>query len=152
MMVQRRVFQILPIVVAATIVGVIRVVHNDPWRSNTLLGWLGADVYYPRELSFASDRVMVGLSLVADAGIVLGCCLIALSYLVHRRHSLSLNPDAVKLIGGSFGLVGLTHLTNLATMFTGIYLADLVLRSSAAAVCCVTAAYTTRELLSRARR
>jgi hypothetical protein len=150
--VRRRVLQILPVIVAATIVGVTRIVHNDPWRSNTILGWLGADVYYPRQLAFASDSVMVALSAIADAGIFAGCCLIALSYLIHRKRSLSLNPDAVNLVGASFGLVGLTHLVNLLTMYSGIYLLDLVTRSSAAAACCVTAIYTARELLSRRSR
>jgi hypothetical protein len=151
-LIQRRVLQTLPIIVIATIVGSLRIVHNDPWRSNTVLGWLGSDVYYPRNLLFAGDEFMSVMSEVADMGIWAGCCLTALAYLLHRRHSLSLNPDAVKLIGVSFGAVGLTHLVNVFTMYSGIYLLDLVVRSSAAAACCVTAAYTARELLSRARR
>jgi hypothetical protein len=152
MKVVRRVYLAVPIILAVTIVLASRVIHHDPWHANSILGWMGADIYYPRSLSLLGDWVMVGLSLWADFWIVLGCGIITFSYWVHRNHSLQLNPEAIRLVGGSFGLLGATHLLNMATMFSGIYLVDLMVRSSAAAACCVTAAYTAKALLSRQRR
>jgi hypothetical protein len=148
----RRAYLAIPIILAITIVLAARVVHHDPWRANSVLGWMGADVYYPRNLSLIGDWVMVTLSLVADFGITAGCGIIAFSYWVHRTHSLQLNREAIRMIGASFGLVALTHLVNMATMVVGIYLLDLLIRSSAAAACCVTAAYTAMALLSPPRR
>ena len=152
MIVRRRVFQTIPIIILVAIILASRIVHHDPWRSNSLLGWLGADVYYPRYLSLLGDWVMVYCSVAADLGIAAGCALIAYSYWVHRLHSIQLNSEAVRLISGSVGLLGATHLVNVATMYSGIFLLDLLVRSSAAAACCVTALYTAKALLSRLRR
>jgi len=152
MLVRRRVFQTIPILIALTLVVAWRIVGEDPWRTNTLLGWLGADVYYPRRLSFLGDGVMVALSIMADAGITIGCGLIAYCYWIYRNHSIQLSSEAIRLIAGSFALLGATHLANMATMFAGVYLLDLLIRSSATAACCVTAAYTARALLSLRRR
>lgn len=149
---QRHVYMAIPFLVIVTGVIAARIIHHDPWRTNSVLGWMGADVYYPRSLSLLGDWVMVTLSLAADFGIAAGCGLIAFSYWVHRNHSLQLNHEALILIGASFGLLGLTHLVNMATMYSGIYLLDLLFRSSAAAACCVTALYTAKALLSRTRR
>jgi hypothetical protein len=149
---RRRVYAAIPFL--AVVVGVVvsRIVHHDPWRSNSLLGWLGADVYYPRYLALLGDWVMVWVQLSTDFGIVVGCGLIAYAYWIHRNHSVQLNPEAVRLSGVSFGLLALAHMVNMITMQTGIYLLDIMVRSSAAAACCVTAAYTARALLSRPRR
>jgi hypothetical protein len=149
---QRRVLLAIPFLAVVTGVAVSRIVHHDPWRSNSLLGWLGADVYYPRYLSLLGDWVMVWIQLTTDCGVVIGCGLIAYAYWIHRNHSVQLNPEAVRLIGASFGLLALTHLVNMVTMQSGIYLLDIMVRSSAAAACCVTAAYTAKALLSRPRR
>lgn len=152
MIVRRRVFQFIPFIAIVVAVVSSRIIQHDPWRSNSFLGWLGADVYYPRYLSLLGDWVMVYCSLAADVGIAAGCGLIAYSYWVHRSDSIQLNSEAVRLIGGSIGLVGLTHLVNAATMYSGVFLLDLLVRSSAAAACCVTALYTAQALLSRRRR
>jgi hypothetical protein len=148
----RRVYLAIPIILAVTVVIAVRVIHHDPWRANNILGWIGADVYYPRSLSFAGDWVMVALSLVGDLGIAASCGIITFCYWVHRNHSLQLNPEALRLIGASFGLLSATHLMNMVTMFSGIYLLDLLVRSSAAAACCVTAVFTAKALLARPRR
>jgi hypothetical protein len=151
MLTTRRVYLAIPIILAVTIVLAARIIHHDPWRANSLLGWMGADVYYPRYLSLLGDWVMVTLSLVTDFGITIGCGIIALSYWIHRTHSLQLNKEAIRMIGASFGLLALTHLLNMVTMVSGVYLLDLLVRSSAAAACCVTGAYTAMALLSRPR-
>jgi hypothetical protein len=148
----RRVYWTIPFLVLVTVATATRIIHHDPWRSNSVLGWMGADVYYARNLSLLGDLVMITLSLVADLGIAVGCGLIAFSYWVHRTHSVQLNHEALMLIGASFGLLALTHLVNMITMFSGVYLLDLLVRSSAAAACCVTAFYTAKALLSRMRR
>jgi hypothetical protein len=147
----RRVYWTVPFLVVVTGVIVSRIIHHDPWRTNSVLGWMGADVYSPRSLSLLGDWVMVALSLVADFGISVGCGLIAFSYWVHRNHALQLNHEALMLIGASFGLLALTHLVNMVTMYSGIYLLDLLVRASAGAACCVTALYTAKALLSRPR-
>jgi hypothetical protein len=152
MLTTRRVYLAIPILLVFTVVIAARIIHHDPWRANSFLGWMGADVYYPRNLSLLGDWVMVTLSLTADFGIVVGCGLIAYSYWVHQTHSLQLNPEALRVIGASFGLLALTHLANMATMFTGIYLLDLLVRSSAAAMCCVMGVFTAMALLPRRRR
>jgi hypothetical protein len=149
---RKRVYWTIPFLAVVTFVIASRIIHHDPWRSNTIVGWLGADVYYPRNLSLIGDGVMVALSLTADLGITVGCGLIAFAYWVHRDHSLQLNPEALRLIGASFGLMAATHLVNVATMYSGIYLLDLLTRASAAAACCVTAIYTAKALLFRTRR
>jgi hypothetical protein len=148
---RRRVYAAIPFLAVVGGVLVSRIVHHDPWRSNSLLGWLGADVYYPRYLALLGDWVMVWTQLATDFGIVVGCGLIAYAHWIHRNHSVQLNPEAIRLIGASFGLLAATHLVNMVTMQSGIYLLDIMVRSSAAAACCVTAAYTARALLSRPR-
>src|SRR5215213_4605207 len=148
----RLVYWTIPLLAVVTGVIVTRIIHHDPWRTGSFLGWLGADVYYERSLSLLGDYVMVTLSLTADFGITVGCGVIAFSYWIHRKHSLQLNHEALILIGASFGLLSLTHAVNMITMYSGVYLLDLLVRSSAAAACCVMAFYTAKALLSRPRR
>lgn len=148
----RRVYWAIPFLAIVTGAIASRIIHHDPWRTNTVLGWLGADVYYQRSLSLLGDYVMIALSLTADFGIAVGCGIIAFSYWIHRKESLQLNHEALILTGASFALLALTHVINIATMYSGVYLLDLLVRSSAAAACCVTAFYTAKALLTRPRR
>jgi hypothetical protein len=147
MRVQRRIYWTLPVLAIVAAVLIAATLRHDPWRPDTILGWLGADIYYPRWILFLGDWMMMGLSLLADFCISLGCSIIALSFWLNRPHFVRLNHESMVLYAAVFLSLSVTHLIVMETMFSGVYLLDLMIRSAAASLCMVTAFFTARSLL-----
>jgi len=149
MRIQRRIYWTLPVlgIVAGSLVIALVTKDPEPWRENTLTGWLGADAYYPRRLVFLGDWVMLWLSMLADFSIGVGTALMALSFWLRRRLVIRFNPESSILFAAVFGSVAATHIVVLWTMFVGVYLLDLLVRSAAGSLCMVTAIFTVRALV-----
>lgn len=147
MKVQRRISWIIPVLIVVAGILIFATYRHDPWRTHTLLGWLGADVYYPRWIVYIGDKTMMGLSLMADWGITVGCSAIAWSFFLNRDAVIRLNHESSLLLSSTLAAIGLTHLVATATMFSGIFLLDLLVRSAAASLTIVTAVFTVRALL-----
>lgn len=149
MRVQRRIYWTLPVLGLLAAVLIFLVTQTDPERTHSAAGWLGGDAYYPRWIVYDSDRVMMWLTGLADCAIAAGCGLISYSFWNHRRDQVHFNPESIILFTFMFLSVGLTHLVVTLTFVSGVYLLDLLVRSSAAAMCLVTSAFVSKSLLSR---
>jgi hypothetical protein len=147
MRVQRRIYWTLPVLAIVAAVLVFVTFRHDPWRDGTLTGWFGADIYYPRWILFLGDGMMMSLSLLADLCIGFGCGMIAVSFWVNRANLVRLNHESMVLYAAVFFSLSITHLVVMGTMFSGIFLLDLMIRSAAASLCMVTAFFTARFLL-----
>jgi hypothetical protein len=147
MRVQRRISWTIPVLIVVAAILITVTFRHDPWRSHTVLGWLGADVYYPRWIVYIGDWVMMALTTVADWFIAGGCVAIAFSFYENRNAVIRLNYESTILLSSTFVSIGAAHLVVTATMFSGIYLLDLLVRSAAASLTVVTAIFTVRALL-----
>lgn len=147
MKVQRRISWTIPVLIVVASILIFAVDRHDPWRTHTLLGWLGADVYYPRWIVFIGDRTMMGLSIAADWSIAAGCGAISYSFYANRNAVIRFNHESSLLLSSTLAAIGLTHVVVTATMFSGVYLLDLLVRSAAASLTAVTAVFTVRALL-----
>lgn len=147
MKVQRRIYWALPVLGLLAAVLSFVVTQVDPERSHSAAGWLGADLYYPRWIVYVGDRVMMWTTGVADIAIATGCLIMAYSFWMHRRDQIHFNRESIVLLSALFLSVGLTHLVVTLTFLSGVYLLDLLVRSSAAAMCLVTSGFVARSLL-----
>lgn len=147
MRVTRRVYWTIPVLAVVAIALIVVASNQDPWREPTILGWLGADAYYPRWILFIGDRTMMTVATLADGSIFAACLVIAWSFWKNRNHVIRFNHESMILYAALFLSVGLTHLVVTFTLFSGVYLLDLLVRSAAASLCAVTAGFTVRALL-----
>lgn len=147
MKVQRRISWTIPVLIIVASILIFAVDRHDPWRTHTLLGWFGADIYYPRWIVYIGDKTMMGLTTVADWLIAAGCGAISYSFYANRNAVIRFNHESSLLLSSTLASIGLTHLVVTATMLSGIYLLDLLVRSAAASLTTVTAVFTVRALL-----
>jgi hypothetical protein len=145
--VQRRIFWALPVLAFLAAVLIFIIVQFDPERSKSVLGWLGADFYYPRWVVYVGDHTMMWSTGIADCAIAVACLVISVCFWRRRRAQITFNSESIVLFSYVFLSVGLTHAVITFAFYSGVYLLDLMVRSAAAAMCIVTSGYVARALL-----
>ena len=111
-----------------------------------VLNFLGAERYSQHAICLTNDSLMIFLYVLADLSTWAAYFTIGLALLVTGRL-----PDTtllrMKLLFGAFiFLCGLSHLTMVMTIFSGVYRLDILVRAAMAGVSVVTACLVVQQL------
>jgi hypothetical protein len=117
-----------------------------------LLNFFGAERYSQHAICLTNDPVMIFLYVLADLSTFAAYFAIGISLLVIRQVPRTRIRPSMRLLFGSFiFLCGLSHLTSVVTLFTGVYRLDILIRAAMAAVSVITAGMVVNDYLSDRR-
>ncbi|RUV98334.1 hypothetical protein EOA88_00405 [Mesorhizobium sp. M5C.F.Ca.IN.020.14.1.1] len=114
-----------------------------------ILNFLGAERYTAHSLCLTNDPLILTLYVMADGVTWLSYFAIGISLML-SRHAFDIakaRPTIRLLFGAFIFLCGLSHLTMVMTLFTGIYRLDVMVRVAMGAVSVVTAIVTVNDLV-----
>ncbi|RZN13910.1 hypothetical protein [Bradyrhizobium sp. Leo121] len=106
---------------------------------------LGADRYSQHAICLTNDPVIVFLSVSADLVTAGSYFAIGLSLLYHRTRTVEFSALARGLYGAFIFLCGLSHASEVLTMFSGVYRLDVAISAAMAIVSALTAVLTLGE-------
>lgn len=104
--------------------------------------FLGAERYSQHSLCLTNDPLMLIAYVGSDGMIFVSYMVLGLALLARRKHAIELGSQAVLLYGSFIFLCGLTHLTSIIVLFSGVYRLDVAIKALTAGVSAVTAGYT----------
>lgn len=119
-----------------------------------ILNFLGAERYSQHAICLTNDPLMIFLYVMSDLTTFFSYFAIGLSLLLATRVPPERVRPSMRLLFGAFiFLCGLSHLTSVVTLFSGVYRLDILVRAAMAAVSIVTAVTVVHDYLSgRTRR
>lgn len=119
-----------------------------------ILNFLGAERYSQHAICLTNDPVMIFLYVMSDLTTFVSYFAIGLSLLLATQVPPERVRPSMRLLFGAFiFLCGLSHLTSVVTLFSGVYRLDILVRAAMAAVSVVTAVTVVHDYLSgRTRR
>lgn len=107
---------------------------------NDLLNFFGAERYSQHSICLTNDPVMIFLYVLSDLSTFASYFAIGLALLfVGQVPPGRVRPTMRLLFGAFIFLCGLSHLTSVVTLFSGVYRLDILVRAAMAAVSVVTA-------------
>lgn len=119
-----------------------------------ILDALGASRYMAHSLCLTSDPLIMILYVMADfstfaAYFVIGLTLLYVARSVTRGRVPDFNyrPMTIYLFGAFIFLCGLSHLTMVLTLFSGVYRLDVFIRAAMAAVSVTTALVVVNDFI-----
>jgi len=105
-----------------------------------ILDFFGAERYSQHSICLTNDPIMIFLYVFSDLTTFASYFAIGLSLLFAARVPPARIRPAMRLLFGAFiFLCGLSHLTSVVTLFSGVYRLDILVRAAMAAVSIVTA-------------
>lgn len=118
-----------------------------------LLNFFGAERYSQHSICLTNDPVMIFLYVFSDLSTFASYFAIGLSLLfVARVPPARIRPPMRMLFGAFIFLCGLSHLTSVVTLFTGVYRLDILVRAAMAAVSVVTAVAVIQDYVNGRRQ
>jgi hypothetical protein len=119
---------------------------------NNILNFFGAERYSQHAICLTNDPLMIFLYVLADlstfaAYFAIGISLIFIKQVPRTR----IRPSMRLLFGAFIFLCGLSHLTSVVTLFTGVYRLDILIRAAMAAVSVITAGMVINDYLADRR-
>ena len=121
--------------------------------STELLNFLGAERYSQHALCLTNDPVMIFLYVLSDLTTFSAYFVIGLILLVTTGVPVARVRPSMRLLYGAFiFLCGLSHLTMVLTLFSGVYRLDIIVRAAMGAVSAVTAIAVVADYAWAARR
>lgn len=111
-----------------------------------ILDFFGAERYSQHSICLTNDPIMIFLYVFSDLMTFVSYFAIGLSLLfVTRVPPARVRPTMRLLFGAFIFLCGLSHLTSVVTLFSGVYRLDILVRAAMAAVSVVTAISVVRD-------
>jgi hypothetical protein len=111
-----------------------------------ILNFFGAERYSQHSICLTNDPVMIFLYVLSDLSTFASYIAIGISLLlVARVPPIRVRPTMRLLFGSFIFLCGLSHLTSVITLFTGVYRLDIMIRAAMAAVSVMTAIATVND-------
>ena len=121
--------------------------------STELLNFLGAERYSQHALCLTNDPVMIFLYVLSDLTTFSAYFVIGLILLITTGVPVARVRPSMRLLYGAFiFLCGLSHLTMVLTLFSGVYRLDIIVRAAMGAVSAVTAIAVVADYAWAARR
>lgn len=105
-----------------------------------LLNFWGAERYSQHTICLTNDSLMIFLYVASDLTIFVSYFVIGLALLQTGRLPSTSLPHRRTIFGMFIFLCGLTHLTDVLVLFSGVYRLDILVRAATAGVS-VTAAF-----------
>jgi hypothetical protein len=117
-----------------------------------ILNFLGAERYSQHAICLTNDPVMIFLYVISDLSTFAAYFVIGLTLLLASRVPPSRVRPSMRLLFGAFiFLCGLSHLTMVLTLFSGVYRLDILVRAAMGAVSLVTAIAVVGDYLATKR-
>ena len=107
---------------------------------------LGADRYSQHAICLTNDPVIIFVSVSGDLVTAVSYFVIGLSLLYYRTRGFEFSAPARGLYGAFIFLCGLSHASEVLTMFTGVYRLDVAITTAMAIVSALTAVLTLGEV------
>jgi hypothetical protein len=118
-----------------------------------LQNFLGAERYSQHALCLTNDPVMIFLYVLSDLTTFSAYFVIGLILLITTGVPVARVRPSMRLLYGAFiFLCGLSHLTMVLTLFSGVYRLDIIVRAAMGAVSAVTAIAVVADYAWAARR
>jgi hypothetical protein len=111
-----------------------------------LAAFFGADRYAQHSICLTNDPLMLIPYVAGDLTTFVSYFIIGGTLLIKQARSIEFSPTALKLYGAFIFLCGLSHLTEVITLYSGIYRLDVLVTAMMATVSAVTAAFTALEI------
>ncbi|MGO8241356.1 hypothetical protein ELH77_19490 [Rhizobium ruizarguesonis] len=117
-----------------------------------ILNFFGAERYSQHSICLTNDPVMIFLYVLSDLSTFASYTAIGISLLFMARvPPVRVRPSMRLLFGSFIFLCGLSHLTSVVTLFTGVYRLDILIRAAMAAVSVMTAVAVINDYFHRAQ-
>lgn len=117
-----------------------------------ILNFFGAERYSQHAICLTNDPVMIFLYVLSDLSTFASYFAIGLSLLIVPQVPPERIRPAMRLLFGAFiFLCGLSHLTSVITLFSGVYRLDILVRAAMAAVSVVTAVTVVQDYVAGRR-
>lgn len=107
-----------------------------------LLDFLGAGRYFKHAICLTDDPLMISLYTFSDLATWAAYFVIGITLLRSRARPFEFSYELRLLYGAFIFLCGLSHLTGVMTLYSGVYRLDIMVRAAMAGVS-VTTAYLT---------
>lgn len=119
---------------------------------NDVLNFFGAERYSQHAICLTNDPLMIFLYVLADLSTFAAYFAIGISLLfIKQVPKTRIRPSMRILFGGFIFLCGLSHLTSVVTLFSGVYRLDILIRAAMAAVSVMTAGMVVNDYLADRR-
>src|SRR5918992_1452378 len=102
------------------------------WQA--LLNFFGAERYSQHSICLTNDSLMIFLYVVSDLVIFAAYFVIGIALLMTGRLPSTTLPYRRTIFGMFIFLCGLTHLTDVLVLFSGVYRLDVLVRAATAGV------------------
>ena len=113
---------------------------------STVLSALGAGRYYPHAICLIYDPLMLWAYSVLDLSIGAAYMTIGIGLILYRIRGIRVTRLSFDLFAGFIITCAMTHLTDVVTLFSGLYRLDLMMRIATAIISVATAAHVVRRL------
>ena len=114
---------------------------------SVILSALGAGRYYPHAICLTYDPLMLWAYSVLDLSIWMAYTTIGIGLIFYRIRGLRATRLSFDLFAGFIITCGMTHLTDVATLFSGLYRLDVMMRIATAVVSVTTAIHVVLRLV-----
>ncbi len=101
----------------------------------------GAGRYAEHAICLTNDPIMVWSYVTSDLVIWMSYMVIAGTLIWQRAHQVSMAPVSFSLFAAFIALCGITHLTDVLVIFSGVYRLDLMWRVATAVISAGVAAH-----------
>jgi hypothetical protein len=111
-----------------------------------LLNFFGAERYSQHTICLTNDSLMIFLYVVSDLTIFASYFVIGIALMTTGRLPSTTLPFRRTIFGMFIFLCGLTHLTDVLVLFSGVYRLDVLVRAATAGVSVIAAMLVAQDV------
>jgi hypothetical protein len=111
-----------------------------------ILNFLGAERYSQHAICLTNDSLMIFLYVASDLTIFASYFVIGIALLATGRLPSTSLPYRRAIFGMFIFLCGLTHLTDVMVLFSGVYRLDVLVRAATAGVSAMAAVFVASDV------